>query len=71
MFLLLEDNDVILTENIVALVRREGRTVITFRDGKTRESAFTPMTLGRRSARFTRGIAAKRTGRQTKRTEDN
>ena len=72
MFLLLEDNDVILLENIVALVRREGRTVITFRDGKTRESAFTPLTLGRRSARFARGMAVKRIGReQTKWTEDN
>ena len=52
MFLLLEDNDVILLDNIIALVRCEGRTTITYRDNVARESAFTPATLDRRSSRL-------------------
>ena len=52
LFLLLEDNDVILLDNIVVLVRHEGRTTITKRDNSARESAFTPATLDRRSSRL-------------------
>jgi hypothetical protein len=51
LFLLLEGSDIILTENIVALVRQEGRTKITLRDNSVRESSFTPLTLKKRSAR--------------------
>ena len=52
MFLLLEDNEVILLDNIVVLVRHEGRTTIISRDNSARESAFTPATLDRRSSRL-------------------
>ena len=52
MLLLLEDNDVILMDNIVALVRYEGRTTITSRDNSARESVFTPATLYKRSSRL-------------------
>jgi hypothetical protein len=61
MLLLLEDNDVILMDDIVALVRYDGRTMITCRDNSVRESVFTPATLDRRSSRLIaegrRGIA--------------
>ena len=63
MFLLLEDSDVILMDNIVALVRHEGRTIITSRDNSARESAFTPVTIDRRSSRL---IARKNTRRKVK-----
>jgi hypothetical protein len=72
LFLQIEDNDVILMENIVALVRMEGRTVITLGDGGIRESSLTPPTLDRRSSRFVRGGGARGTGRVwTIRTEGN
>ena len=72
MFLPLEDNDVILTENIVALVRREGVTLITLSDGGGRESVFTPSTLGGRIARLERGVPGRRASRtRTTRTEGN
>ena len=73
MFLLLEDNDVILMDNIVALTRCDGTTTITNRDNSVTESVFTPATLDRRSSRFitNRGAAgpARLTG--TKWTEDS
>jgi hypothetical protein len=72
LFLLLEDNDVIMMDNIVALVRCEGRTVITGRDNSVRESVFTPATLDRRSSRLTtrqnKGIEAAGQTRRTRTT---
>ena len=84
MFLLLEDGGVILMDNIVALIRHEGATVITRRDNSALESAFAPATLDRRSSRLISrqnkmrkniiksGTAADLTRRAEKtRTEDN
>lgn len=72
MFLPLEENDVILTEKIVALVRREGVTHITLSDGGCRESVFTPATLGGRIARLERGVPGRVASRtRITRTEDN
>jgi hypothetical protein len=53
----LEDDDIILMEEVVALVRSGGRTIITLRGNSVRESGFTPATLGRRMrrSRDTRG----------------
>jgi hypothetical protein len=69
LFLPLEDNDVILMDNIVALVRHKGRTVITGRDNSVRESVFTPATLGRRSSRLiTRKNEGMKAEDQTRRT---
>ena len=82
MFLLLEDSEVILMENIVALVRHGCRTVITGRDNSVAESVFTPATLDGRSSRLimrqnekhkfkTRAAANKTRRTETKLTEDN
>ena len=70
MFLLLEDNDVIRMDYVVALVRSEGRTTITLGDNSVKESVFTPATLDRRSSRFTRGTADRTGGTRTIGTED-
>ena len=71
MFLPLEDSDVILIDDIVALVRSGGRTIITSYDNSVRESVFTPVTLDRRSLRVI-GTAADITRRtQMLRMEDN
>jgi len=72
MFLLLEDGGVILMDDIVALTRRGGRTVITLGSGAAGESAFTPATLIRRSRRFisqNKGHTAARLARRTRTTE--
>jgi len=71
LFLLLEDNDVILMDNIVALVRHDGRTTITNRDNSARQSVFTPATLDRRSSRLIRNRGAVARQTKTKWTEDN
>jgi hypothetical protein len=70
-FLPLEDGEVILTEEIVALVRSGGHTAITLRGGKERESVFTPATLGKRASRFVRGHEWRISRKQTKETEAN
>jgi hypothetical protein len=63
LFLFLEDDDVVLTEHVVALVRLEGKTAIVMRDGTLKTTRFSPRTLSRRSARF-KGGAARRKERQ-------
>jgi hypothetical protein len=52
LFLLLEEDGVVLAKNIVALIRHNGRTRIVMRDNSARESRFTPATLDKRSQRF-------------------
>jgi hypothetical protein len=52
LFLFLEDGNIVILENVVALVRRDGRTHITLRGGDERESGFTPLVIDRRSRRF-------------------
>jgi hypothetical protein len=49
---LLEDDDVALMENVVALVRGDGETAILMADNKVKATGFTPRTLARRSSRF-------------------
>jgi ABC-type phosphonate transport system ATPase subunit len=60
MFLFLEDGGVVLTEHVVALVRLEGETAITMRDGTVRVTGLTPRTLSRRGARFRNGAARRK-----------
>ncbi|MDR1132899.1 MAG: hypothetical protein LBL05_01980 [Synergistaceae bacterium] len=52
MFLVLEDGNVVILEQVVALVRRDGGTRIVLRYGDERESGFTPLTIDRRSGNF-------------------
>lgn len=59
----LEDDDVVLMEHVVALVRLEGETAITMRDKTVRTTGLTPRTLSGRSLRFWNGAAARK-GRQ-------
>lgn len=52
MFLLLEDDNIVILENVVALVRMDGGTHIVLRGGHERESGFTPLVIDRRSRNF-------------------
>ena len=52
MFLLLEEENTVLTDNIVALIRGDGETAILMRDNTVRVTGFTPQTLERRSRKF-------------------
>jgi hypothetical protein len=52
LFLFLGDGNIVISENVVALVRRGGRTRVVLRDGDERESGFTPLVIGRRSVNF-------------------
>ena len=52
MFLFLEDDNIVILENVVSLVRRDGRTRILLRGGDERESGFTPLVIDRRSGNF-------------------
>lgn len=56
MYLLLEDNDVVFIERVVALVRTDGETKIVMRDGALGTSCFTPLTLDRRSEKYWTGV---------------
>jgi hypothetical protein len=51
-FLLLGDDDIVLADKIVALVRGEGETSIFTRGGAVRSTRFTPATVSGRSERF-------------------
>jgi hypothetical protein len=55
LFLFLEDDDAVLMENVVALVRGEGETAILMTDDTVRATGFTPRALARRSERFRSG----------------
>lgn len=52
-FILTESDGAVLTDRVIALVRSDGRTTI-LADGGQESSAFTPLALARRSARFWR-----------------
>ncbi|MDR2780318.1 MAG: hypothetical protein LBB28_04255 [Synergistaceae bacterium] len=52
LFLFLEDDNIIILENVVALVRRDGGTRVLLRCGNERESGFTPLVIDRRSRNF-------------------
>jgi hypothetical protein len=55
LFLFLEDGNIVISENVVALVRQDGVTRVVFSDGHERESGFTPLVIDRRSANFMDG----------------
>jgi hypothetical protein len=56
----LEDDDVVLTENVVVLVRLKGETEILMADRTVKTTGFTPLTLSRRGARFRSGAARRK-----------
>jgi hypothetical protein len=51
-FLLLEGNDAIHIDRVLALVREEKETAVILRDGSVMATGFTPLTIARRSRRF-------------------
>ena len=53
-FLLLEEEDIVCLERVVALVREGSETAILMRDDTVRATGFTPMTLRKRSEKFWR-----------------
>jgi hypothetical protein len=55
LFLFLEDGNVVILENVVALVRQEGGTRIVLSGGEERESGFTPLVIDRRSRNLNGG----------------
>ena len=54
MFLLLEEEDIVCMERVVALVREGSETAILMCDNTVRATGFTPATLRRRSEKFWR-----------------
>lgn len=52
MFLLLEEDDFICMEKVVALIREGKETAVLMRDNTVRATGFTPATLRRRSEKF-------------------
>jgi hypothetical protein len=62
MFLILEGEDAVILERVVALVREERETAILYRDGSVRATGFTPLTLAARTERMMR---SGRTERET------
>lgn len=52
MFLLLEEEDLICMEKVVALVREGRETAVLMGDNTVRATGFTPVTLRRRSEKF-------------------
>lgn len=52
LFLLLEEDDVVCMDNVVALIRDGNETAILMRDDTVRATGFTPTTLRKRSERF-------------------
>jgi hypothetical protein len=57
---MLEDEDAVLMEKVVALVRGDGETAILMADNTVRVTGFTPQTLARRSERFRVGAARRK-----------
>jgi hypothetical protein len=53
-FLLLEGDDIVLMDKVVALVRADGETAILMRDGAVKPAGFTPITISKRSDKFWR-----------------
>jgi hypothetical protein len=54
MFLILEGEDAVFLERVVALVREGNETAILYRDGSVRATGFTPLTLAARTERLMR-----------------
>lgn len=52
LFLLLEEDDIVCMENVVALIRDGNETAILMRNDTVRATGFTPPTLRKRSERF-------------------
>jgi hypothetical protein len=52
LFLLFEDGNVALLENVVALVRQSGGTRVILSGECERKSGFTPLAIDRRSKNF-------------------
>ena len=63
MFLLLEEDDIILLDKVTALVRGDGETAILMRDNTVRATGFTPLTLQKRSEKFWEKITHRTNGR--------
>jgi hypothetical protein len=51
-FLLLEEDDIVLLDKVTALIRGDGETAILKRDNTVQATGFTPLTLRKRSERF-------------------
>jgi hypothetical protein len=56
----LEYGGVILLDNVVALVRENGRTKILLSDNSVTESCFTPQVLDWRACKFSGGKSAEK-----------
>jgi hypothetical protein len=52
LFLLLEEDDIVFLDRVIALVRGDGETAIFMRDNTVRATGFTPLTLRRRSEKL-------------------